>query len=924
MKPRRDLVFVSAGLGLDGGGRAVAGRLLAGGCAGFARGRGLGFRLLTLDGAGLPDSDVPVHGFGGGPAGARARGLEAAVERPRVGLRLRPSRTGADAGLLPVRSAPPISSRSMGSRSGGRSTGTAAGRSPTPPWSSPSPPTPWSAPGRSPPASAARARRPPGPGGAQAGGSGGRRCCSAGSAAASSSSSGAWTPASATRGTTSSWRRCRGSADGPGWWWPATATTAAGWRRRRRRLEIGGPRRLHRLHQRGDPGGALPALRRLRDAEPGRGLRARLPGGDAGRQAVLAARGSAAEEIVIDGETGLLVDPDDREELRVRARPARSITPATTRRMGEAGRERWRRSSGSSGSGSGWSPCWRGSAGNGPMCGINGILRLAAAAPRDRSRRAAAHPRRHDRRAAPTAPARGSRATAASPSASRRLAILDLSRGGRAAHGVAGRPVRIVFNGEIYNFRELRAGAGGARARASARSSDTEVLLALYARDGAGHARRGCAACSPSRSGTSGRRRLLLARDPLRHQAALLRRRTGGMPPLRLAGQGAASRRRGLRASRSRRASPGSCSGARCPSRSRSAAPCRALPAGTPAGRATGGSASRSRYADRDGPGRRHAAATPAAGGRGLGARAHLVSGRAGRRVFLSAGLDSALIAALARRQRREPPLTFTLRFDDFAGRLRTRAPLAAEVARRSAPATSSAASAATTSRDLWPAALGRHGPADHRRLQHLVRQQGGARGGAQGGALRPRRRRALRQLSVVPRRAARSSGRRAGPARLPGDRRGLARGAGALAPDRPKLAGAAPPRRDAARRLLPAARALPARGSAGAAGRATPPPRGCGATIRRGRRPSARRRHGHVADAWPRVHGWRPRSTCATSSCATPTGPRWPGRSSCACRWSTPGCAQQLAGAGFEPARERRARRRSSGRPPRSCRRRS
>jgi phosphatidylinositol alpha-1,6-mannosyltransferase len=64
-KPRRDLVFVSAGLGLDGGGRAAAGRLLAGGCAGFVGERGMGFELLTLDGSGLPDAEVPARGFAG-------------------------------------------------------------------------------------------------------------------------------------------------------------------------------------------------------------------------------------------------------------------------------------------------------------------------------------------------------------------------------------------------------------------------------------------------------------------------------------------------------------------------------------------------------------------------------------------------------------------------------------------------------------------------------------------------------------------------------------------------------------------------------------------------------------------------------------------------------------------------------------------
>lgn len=67
MKPRRDLTFVSAGLGLEGGGRAMAGRLLAGGCVHFARERGIGFRLLSLDGSGLPDGEVPVRGFAGNP-----------------------------------------------------------------------------------------------------------------------------------------------------------------------------------------------------------------------------------------------------------------------------------------------------------------------------------------------------------------------------------------------------------------------------------------------------------------------------------------------------------------------------------------------------------------------------------------------------------------------------------------------------------------------------------------------------------------------------------------------------------------------------------------------------------------------------------------------------------------------------------------
>jgi phosphatidylinositol alpha-1,6-mannosyltransferase len=57
---------------------------------------------------------------------------------------------------------------------------------------------------------------------------------------------------------------------------------------------------------------------------------------------VLAARASAAEEIVEDGGTGLLVDPDDRNELAA-ALSRLLAEPEAAQRLGEAGRERWRR-----------------------------------------------------------------------------------------------------------------------------------------------------------------------------------------------------------------------------------------------------------------------------------------------------------------------------------------------------------------------------------------------------------------------------------------------------------------------------------------------------------------------------------------------------------------------------------------------------
>jgi phosphatidyl-myo-inositol dimannoside synthase len=57
--PRRDLVFVSAGLELDGGGRALAGRLLAAASAAYAREHGIGWSVLSLGGL---DGFVPDGG----------------------------------------------------------------------------------------------------------------------------------------------------------------------------------------------------------------------------------------------------------------------------------------------------------------------------------------------------------------------------------------------------------------------------------------------------------------------------------------------------------------------------------------------------------------------------------------------------------------------------------------------------------------------------------------------------------------------------------------------------------------------------------------------------------------------------------------------------------------------------------------------
>lgn len=61
----------------------------------------------------------------------------------------------------------------------------------------------------------------------------------------------------------------------------------------------------------------------------------------------------------------------------------------------------------------------------------------------------------------------------------RRLAIIDLSPAGHQPMGDESRQLRIVFNGEIYNFQDLRRELDG-RGYRFCSSSDTEVILAAY------------------------------------------------------------------------------------------------------------------------------------------------------------------------------------------------------------------------------------------------------------------------------------------------------------------------------------------------------------------------------------------------------------------------------------------------------------
>lgn len=305
------------------------------------------------------------------------------------------------------------------------------------------------------------------------------------------------------------------------------------------------------------------------------------------------------------------------------------------------------------------------------MCGINGIVRLTDAAP--------PVDREELLRTREAMVSRGPDGAGAWVSddgraalASRRLAILDLSAAGAQPMASQDGRFHIVQNGEIYNFLELRRELEGEGIRFRSRS-DTEVILTLYAREGAAMLSRlrgmyGLAIWDERE------KTLLLARDPLGIKP-LYYSTEGGC--LRFASQVKALERGGAV---SREVDPAGLAGfllwGSVPEPFTIRRTVRALPAGHHLIVREG----------RIGEPQPHGVARveplePAAAVEDS-VKAHLVSD-VPVAIFLSAGLDSGLIAALARRHLAEPPTTFTLHFEGLEGTPLDEAPLAAEVARR-------------------------------------------------------------------------------------------------------------------------------------------------------------------------------------------------------------------------------------------------
>jgi asparagine synthase (glutamine-hydrolysing) len=264
----------------------------------------------------------------------------------------------------------------------------------------------------------------------------------------------------------------------------------------------------------------------------------------------------------------------------------------------------------------------------------------------------------------------------------RRLAIIDLSPAG--AQPMRRGALAIIFNGEIYNYRELRARLE-AKGRTFTSHSDTEVMLALYEEMGErmlGEL-RGMFAIAVW---DGARKRMLLARDPY------------GIKPLYYADDGktlrVASQVKALIAGGmvDKRFEPAAAAGflmrGTVPEPFTMYRAIRALPAGSYAYVDANGMGEARQYFSiaatlREGVERARPITEEEVHDAVLDSvRYHMVAD-VPVGAFLSAGIDSSAIVAFAREAGADDLQTMTLRFEEYRGRDNDEAPLATLVAQR-------------------------------------------------------------------------------------------------------------------------------------------------------------------------------------------------------------------------------------------------
>ncbi|MPY70083.1 MAG: asparagine synthase (glutamine-hydrolyzing) [Alphaproteobacteria bacterium] len=264
--------------------------------------------------------------------------------------------------------------------------------------------------------------------------------------------------------------------------------------------------------------------------------------------------------------------------------------------------------------------------------------------------------------------------------AHRRLSIIDLTDGGAQPMAARDAPCRIVFNGEIYNYRALREELIGAGQRFDT-ESDTEVLLHLYTRHGPEMVRklRGMFAFAIWDGVRHG---VFMARDPY------------GIKPLYFADDGrtvaCASQVKALLAGGGIDTSPEPAGHAGffmlgyVPEPHTLYRGIEALPSGGSLWIDTSGRGSPRRWFDLTATLREAGEAPFDADALRAALEdsvAHHLVADVPVGAFLSSGLDSATIVSLAAERRGADLRTVTLAFDEFRGTSHDEAPLAAEIA---------------------------------------------------------------------------------------------------------------------------------------------------------------------------------------------------------------------------------------------------